>query len=170
MKEKEIKRYVLIVLLFFLSLSVSSCPPPETGPHLNFNERLLLDLAFQIDNGKINLMENSTVTIAWIDSIPFYCNGGTVYSSTTSTDSAHYITITINNPQVQIYNETSSDIDIQYCNGAPFFRVVPTRPFTLEITRWDSRAVGTFSGTLEHRFDNASTVSITDGSFDILIQ
>lgn len=171
MKEKK---YVVIVL-FFLLLSLNSCPDPDMGLDKNKKkalEALVLYEGMGPDPGKISLIENSLVNIAWTDSIPFFSSDGTTYSSTVIGDyeQRHYIIITIRNPHAQIYNETSTDIDIQYCNGTPFFRVVPTRPFTLEIKQWDSRAVGTISGTLEHRFDNTKTVNITEGSFNILIQ
>ena len=160
--------------MIFLSLGLQSCRPEYTIPDLGLNYENLGKVAILYSathvNDKTSFIENSSITIAHDGSFPFFSGGVTTYSSTIKTDPAHYITITINNPHVQVYTETSPDIDIKYCNGTPFYRIVPTRPFTLEITRWDSRAVGTFSGILEHRFDNASTVSITDGSFDILIQ
>lgn len=176
MKAKN--RYIVIILLFFSSLSLESCWLEDFSlfgfSDENFRKVSILYFATHVSD-KISFIENSSVTMAWHDSVPFFSSGGTTYSSTISSNGqlrgdSNYITITISNPHVQVYNETSSDIDIQYSNGTPFFRIVPTRPFTLEITRWDSRAVGTFSGTLEHRFDNTNTVNIAEGSFDILIQ
>jgi hypothetical protein len=167
---EKIKRYAIILLLFFVSLSLNGCPPPEEPPSPIQKALLLYYNATITDN--ISFTENSSKTISWNNWNHFLSGDGITYSLTTIGDNEqkHYITITISNPHVQVYNETSSDLDIQYCNGAPFYKIVTTRPFTLEITQWGPRAVGTFCGTLEHRFDNTKTVTITDGTFDVLVQ